>query len=166
MLLIGLIPASISFLCIQYGDGPTLTSLTTLPQYLLHKSVCISISNDISSSQAWTFISGYFNSFPKVTAASLAIPIIDLQSGLFEVISNSINASFIPKTSLTSIPNSNESWWSSIYIPSFLWSSTNADGIVNSSAPQNIPSDNTPLNLPFFILKSPGNTAPILATGT
>ena len=29
-----------------------------------------------------------------------------------------------------------------------------------------IPSDNTPLNLPFFILKSPGNTAPILATGT
>ena len=102
MLFIGLIPASINLLCIQYGDGPIFTSFTTLPQYLLQRSVSIFILKFISSSEPLTFISGNFNSVPKVTAASLARPIIDLQSGLFDVISNSIKASFINKASLMS----------------------------------------------------------------
>ncbi|MGO0916394.1 hypothetical protein ACTPEM_25135, partial [Clostridioides difficile] len=38
--------------------------------------------------------------------ASLAIPIMHLQSGLFEVNSKSIKASFNPKTSFISFPNS------------------------------------------------------------
>ncbi len=34
-----------------------------------------------------------------------------------------------------------------------------------SDAPHSIPCDSTPRSLPFLILKSPGNTAPMVATG-
>ena len=125
MLFIGLTPASINLLCIQYGDGPILTSLTILAPYLIHKSgFSILTSKSISSSHSFTSISGYFIFLPIVTAASLAIPIIDLQSGLLAVNSKSITASYKPNASFISFPISIPSKSFNKYIPSLLLSST------------------------------------------
>ena len=116
MLFIGLTPASINLLCIQYGDFSIFTSVTLLARYLEHKagfSILISTSISLSDS-SFTLISGYLVLVPKVTAASLAIPIIHLQSGLFDVNSKSMTASFKPRTSLISIPGTYDSSMSSI----------------------------------------------------
>ena len=59
MLFIGLTPASISLLCIQYGDGAIFTSLTILALYLGQSSGFSTFtSKSISSSHAFTSISG------------------------------------------------------------------------------------------------------------
>ena len=92
-----------------------------------------------------------------MTAISRAIPRILKQSPRFGVILMSITLSSSFKYSRIFIPtgasagNSNN--------PSILSSKS------ISEAPQSIPCDSTPRSLPFLILKSPGNTAPIVATG-
>ena len=59
ILFIGLTPASISLLCIQYGDGPIFTSLIILAEYLGQSSgLSTFTSKSISSSHAFTSISG------------------------------------------------------------------------------------------------------------
>ena len=63
------------------------------------------------------FFLGFLYSSPKETAVSLPRPSIDRQSGLFEVISNSIISSLKPNTSTISSPSFSSYSFDSIIIP-------------------------------------------------
>ncbi|CVI09054.1 hypothetical protein AMPH_13106 [Acinetobacter baumannii] len=102
-------------------------------------------------------ISGSFICSWLITATSRAIPRILKQSPRFGVIliSMTLSSSFKYSRMFTptgaSLGNSSK--------PSILSSRS------ISEAPHSMPCDSTPRSLPFLILKSPGNIAPIVATG-
>ncbi len=106
---------------------------------------------------ATSLISGAVTGNWLITPISRAIPRILKQSPRFGVILISITLSSRSKYSRilrptgASLGSSNK--------PSILSSKSISD------APHSMPCDSIPRSLPFLILKSPGNTAPIVATG-
>ena len=103
-------------------------------------------------------IAGSVNSNLLITATSRATPKMLRQSARFGVMLISIALSSSFKYSRISVPMVASSGNS--MMP--LWSSE----IPSSEYEHNIPSDGSPRNLAALILKSPGNTAPTVATAT
>ncbi|MCY1408986.1 hypothetical protein D9M71_243200 [compost metagenome] len=106
---------------------------------------------------ATVLITGSIISSLLITEISRAIPRILKQSPRFGVILISMTLSSSLRYSRIFTPTGASAGSSSK--PSILSSRS------ISEAPQSIPCDSTPRSLPFLILKSPGNTAPMVATG-
>ena len=104
-----------------------------------------------------SFISGAITGNWLITPISRAIPRILKQSPRFGVMLISITLSSRFKYSRTFTPTGAS--FGNSKRPSILSSRS------ISEAPHSMPCDSTPRSLPFLILKSPGKTAPIVATG-
>ncbi len=103
-------------------------------------------------------IATLFTSCELSTPTSRAKPFIPRQSPRLAVRSTSIVMSFKSRYSRTQVPTG------ASCANSMMPSESSAKPISNSL--HNIPKEGTPRNLAFLILKSPGNTAPTVATAT